>query len=73
MPNTHVIRLEDAYANFSEVIEDYLQSMKPAVPFTSESTKDGSVFTIQFQSEDQYEEFKEKVLLKTPFLQSIFK
>jgi hypothetical protein len=58
---------------FRKCFEDFLHAKKQAVPFASAFTKDGNVFTIQYHSVGQHEEFKEMVLLKTPFFIIHFK
>ncbi len=71
-PNNHIIRFEGAYADFCEVFENLLQTIKPTVPFLIQTTKEGKVYSISFQSTEQYEAFKDLVIFKAPFLQSVF-
>ena len=72
MPQNHLISLDGDYLNYSKPFEEILNEMQPSVPFSSQPTKDGKVYTVHFKSSFQYEEFKIEISKKIPFLNSIF-
>ena len=72
MPDNHIISLDGDFANYTNSFERLLQSMNPPVPFSSQPTKDGEVYTVHFQSTFQYEKFKIAIANQIPFLATLF-
>jgi hypothetical protein len=70
MPDNHLIHLDKDYIEFADQFEKLLWSME--IPFSSQETKDGKIYTVHFPSTFSYEEFKIKVGEKIPKLSSIF-
>lgn len=68
MPVNHLISLDGDYLKYKNQFEDLLSSMY--IPFSSQETKDGVVYTINFPSNSDYEKFKEKInkFIPYPFL-----
>lgn len=68
MPINHLISLDGEFIKYQKQFEELLLSMR--IPFSQQSTKDGIVYTIHFNSQSQYEEFKTKInkIIPYPFL-----
>jgi hypothetical protein len=68
MPVNHLISLDGDYIKYQKQFEELLSSTY--IPFSPQSTKDGIVYTIHFNSESQYEEFKMRInkIIPYPFL-----
>lgn len=65
MSVNHIISLDGDLNKYQKPFEELLSSMK--IPFSSHPTKDGMVYTINFHSEFQFEEFKMNINQKIPY------
>jgi hypothetical protein len=68
MPVNHLISLDGDYIKYQKQFEKILSEIN--IPYSSQLTKDGIVYTIHFNSESQYEEFKMRInkIIPYPFL-----
>jgi hypothetical protein len=65
MSVNHIISLDGDLIKYQKPFEELLYSMN--IPFSSQPTKDGLIYTINFRSEFQFEEFKVNINQKIPY------
>lgn len=65
MPVNHLISLDGDYIKYQKQFEELLSKMY--IPYSSQPTKDGIFYTIHFNSESQYEEFKMRINKIIPY------